>query len=109
MADRADELAAALSALLDLPARLDRVEQQQAQILAALGAMASAGSLAPVSLDAAAPALGKSVATLRRLAAAGRLPGALRVGRTWKVDLGAMRGASGDDEVGRLAQEARAR
>ncbi len=104
MVDRV-ALADALGALLELPARLDRMEQQQARIFAAVEAMGGAGALGPVDLAAAAPVLKKSVATLRRLAKRGELPGAVRVGRSWKIRLGDVRAPA--DEVGRLAAEAR--
>ena len=85
---------------------LERIEQQNRQILEALKALVGAGGLAPVSLDVAAPALGKSVATLRRLAAAGKLPGAIRIGRSWRVDLGAVRPAT-PETISELAEAAR--
>jgi hypothetical protein len=107
VADRADALAAALGALLDLPARFDRIERLLERLVGGQEAMAQSGALAPVDLAAAAPALGKSVATLRRMAKAGQLPGAFRMGRSWRVRLGDVRGQP--DEIGQLAAEARAR
>jgi hypothetical protein len=89
MADTSDVVGALVAALVELPMRLARIEAQQRQILARMDALA--GALAPVDLVAAAPVLGKSVATLRRLAGAGKLPGAIRIGRSWRVALGAVR------------------
>jgi hypothetical protein len=86
----------------------DELREQLAPMRASLDALAGAGALAPVSLDAAAPVFGKSVATLRRLAAAGKLPGALRVGRSWRIDLGAVRSPT-PETVSELAAEARSR
>ena len=94
-------------ALLDLPARLDRIEAQQRKILAALEAVAGGAALAPVSLDVAAPLLGRTPETLRRLAVAGKLPGAVRLGRAWRIDLAALRAAGDQDRIAELAQEAR--
>lgn len=78
-----------------------------APLRAAIEALAASAVTAPVTLDAAAGALGRSPATLRRLAAAGKLPGAVRVGRAWRVDLGAMRAAGSQDRIGQLAAAAR--
>ena len=86
----------------------DELREQLAPVRASLDALAGAGALAPVSLDAAAPVLGKSVATLRRLAGAGRLPGAIRIGRSWRIDLGAVRSPT-PEHVAELATEARGR
>jgi excisionase family DNA binding protein len=95
------------AALFDLPARLDRIERLLERLVGGQEAMAHAGALAPVDLAAAAPVLGKSVATLRRMAKAGQLPGAFRMGRSWRIRLGDVRAQ--DDEIGQLAQQARAR
>lgn len=86
MNDLGDTLRAIVSAAVR-----DELAVQLAPIRAAVEALAGGAAVGPVGLEAAAPALGKSVATLRRLAAAGRLPGAFRVGRSWKLDLGRMR------------------
>jgi hypothetical protein len=84
----------------------DELREQLAPVRASLEALAGAGALAPVSLDAAAPVLGKSVATLRRLAGAGKLPGAIRIGRSWRIDLSAVRSPT-PETVSRLTSEAR--
>ena len=86
----------------------DELREQLGPVRAAVDALAGAGALAPVSLDVAAPALGKSVATLRRLAGAGKLPGAIRIGRSWRIDLGAVRSPR-PEEIAELASEARSR
>jgi hypothetical protein len=75
-----------------------------APIRGALNALARGAAVGPISLDAAAPALGKSPATLRRLAAAGKLPGAIRIGRSWRIDLAACRPKS-PEEIAQLASE----
>lgn len=85
----------------------DELRDQLAPLRAAVEALAASAVTAPVPLEAAAGALGKSPATLRRLAASGKLPGAIRVGRQWRVDLGAMRAAGAQDRIGELAAEAR--
>jgi hypothetical protein len=107
VADRAGAIEVLLG-LLREEIRL-AVRDEVAPLRAAVEAMAHAGALAPISLDAAAPVLEKSVATLRRLAAAGKLPGAMRVGRSWQINLRQMNGTAGGDEIGELAQVARAR
>jgi hypothetical protein len=84
----------------------DELREQLAPVRASLEALAGAGALAPVSLDAAAPVLGKSVATLRRLAGVGKLPGAIRIGRSWRIDLGAVRSPT-PETVSEMAAEAR--
>jgi hypothetical protein len=101
--------ASAFAALLALPEAMSRIEAQQREILARLDALAGGAAIGPVDLTAAGRALGKAPSTLRRLAAVGRLPGALRVGRSWRVDLSAMRAAGSDDRIGSLAAEARSR
>ena len=106
MANAADAIGAVVASLVELPLRLARIESQQREILARLNALAGASALAPVSLDVAAPALGKSVATLRRLAGAGKLPGAVRIGRSWRIDLGACRSTT-PEHIAELAAEAR--
>jgi hypothetical protein len=97
-----------LAALLDMPARLDRIEAQQQKILAAVEALAGGAAVGPVPLASAARVLGRSVATCRRLAVAGRLPGAVRIGRSWYCDLSALRAAGAEDRIAELAAEARA-
>lgn len=67
------------------------VRRELAPLRAAIDALAGSAAIGPVPLDGAAAALGKSVRTLRRLAAAGQLPGAKKIGASWRVDLAALR------------------
>jgi Helix-turn-helix domain len=82
------------------------VAAELAPMRAAIDALAGGAAIGPISLDAAAPVLGKSVATLRRLAGAGKLPGAMRIGRSWRIDLGAVRPPR-PEQIADLAAEAR--
>jgi len=107
MADRLVEVSVdALLRQLVREAVRDELREQLAPMRAAIDAFAGAGALAPVDLVAAAPVLGKSVATLRRLAGAGKLPGAVRIGRSWRIDLGACRSTT-PEHIAELAAEAR--
>jgi excisionase family DNA binding protein len=70
-----------------------------------LAALAAAAPPVLVTVEVAAERLGLSLATVRRQAASGVLP-ARRCGRSWRIDLGALRPRS-TDEIERLAREAR--
>jgi excisionase family DNA binding protein len=84
----------------------DELRVALAPIRAALEALTAASPPALVDVATAAERLGKSPATVRRMAAAGELP-ARRVGkRSWRIDLAACRPATAED-VARLAREAR--
>jgi hypothetical protein len=81
----------------------DELASQLAPIRAAIEALAkSGGAIGDVDLAAAAPHFNRSVATLRRMAKAGTLPGSYRLGRSWRVRLGTTA-----DEIGDLARGAR--
>ncbi len=77
-----------------------------APVLARLDDLAAAAP--PASIDIATYAERNDVApaTARRWAAAGKIPGAIRVGRSWRVDVRAAAPAT-DDEIAVLAAEAR--
>ena len=105
VADPADSIAAVFATLAELPGRLARFEAQQREILERIAALAPP---AVMSLEDASQHLGASPATLRRRAAAGELPGAVRRGRRWFVDLNAARPPT-PETIGQLAEAARAR
>jgi excisionase family DNA binding protein len=92
-----DPIGVSLDAALALLVR-DEVQEALrpvfATILERLDALAAAALPSLVDLEEAAKRLGKSPSTLRRLAGEGRLPGAIRVGRSWRVDLRAVRPAT---------------
>ncbi|HVX95506.1 MAG TPA: helix-turn-helix domain-containing protein [Polyangia bacterium] len=83
------------------------VARQLAPIYARLDELAAAAPPALVDVEVAAERLGLSVATVRRQAAAGVLP-ARRVGRSWRIDLAALRPVK-PEQIEQLAREARSR
>jgi excisionase family DNA binding protein len=70
-----------------------------------LAALAAASPPALVTVDVAAERLGKSPSSVRAMCARGELP-ARRVGRSWRIDMAALRPAS-PETISRLAREAR--
>jgi hypothetical protein len=79
-----------------------------APLITRLDALAAATPPALVGLEEASRRLGKSTSSLRRLAGEGLLPGAIRIGRSWRIDLTAVRPAT-PETISVLAAEARSR
>ena len=99
------ELAQRLAALLDLPARVSALEAQVTALTEAVEGLRRAvpGSFVPV--PEAARILGVSLSTMRRRIRVGEVP-VKRIGRSVRVDLGALRPPA-DADVARLADAAR--
>lgn len=83
----------------------DVLRVEMADVRAKLAALAAATPPALVTVEVAAERLGKSTATIRRMAAAGGIP-AKRVGRSWRIDLASIRPAS-IEQLHAMAAEAR--
>jgi excisionase family DNA binding protein len=83
----------------------DELRAELADIRARLDALTAAAPPALVTIDVAAERLAKSPSTVRAMCAAGELP-ARRVGRSWRVDLAALRPTE-PAEIARLARVAR--
>jgi excisionase family DNA binding protein len=85
-----------LAAVAETPARLSRIEQQNAHILKLLESLRSALPPTLVDIATAAERLDVSQATIRRRVADGSLP-SVRVGRALRIDLGRVRAIDVDD------------
>jgi excisionase family DNA binding protein len=101
----ADGIAQALSALVAVPTRLAALEAQIASLTAAVEALRLVTPTSYGTVADAAKVLGVSISTLRRRIRAGDVP-VTRIGRSVRVDLGALRPAD-QAEVVRLAEAAR--
>lgn len=106
--DPTDGIVAFTSTIAERPLRLARIEAQQREILSRLDELATATLPALVTLEDAVRRMRKSARACRRLAVEGVLPGAVRVGRIWRVDLTALRPPT-LEHVGTFAAEARRR
>jgi hypothetical protein len=84
----------------------DELARALAPIVERLDALTAAAPPATIDLTTYAERNGVAVATARRWAAAGKLKGAVRVGRSWRVDVRAAVPAT-DDEIAALAAAAR--
>jgi excisionase family DNA binding protein len=95
-----------INSLVGLPRLLADLRDQVAKLRAEVAALREATPPMLVSVDEAARRLGISTWSVRRLIKAGSLVGS-KVGGSWRVDLRAITTALDDDEVARLALEAR--
>jgi excisionase family DNA binding protein len=84
----------------------DVLRSELADVRARLETLAAAAPPALVTVDVAAERLGKSRSSVRAMCARGDLP-ARRVGKSWRVDLAALRPTL-PEEIAKLAREARA-
>lgn len=100
-----ETLARLLVGLLDLPARLVALEAEVRGLREEVVHLRSSAPPLLVSPPEAAVRLGVSLSTVRRRIRAGEVP-VTRIGRSVRVDLGALRPAD-DAEVVRLAEAAR--
>ncbi len=107
MADR-PALLNELALVLELPERLDRLEELLRQIDAKLDAVAAAAPPALMDVEQFAARVGVGPATVRRWAASGEVP-ARRMGRRWMIDAAAVRVRGDSDRIQQLADEARGR
>jgi excisionase family DNA binding protein len=98
------DLAASLTALLELPQQVQALTARVAELQETVGRVAAATPRALVSVAQAAERLGVSVKTLRRRIKARELA-VVRVGSRVLVDLSAL----GPIDVGALARAARGR
>jgi len=105
--DPTEHLAAKLAAFLDTPRVLADLQRQVADLTEAVRSMEKHLPSLLVTVGEAGRVLGYSAASIRRWAVAGAIP-AVRLGRSWRVDLSKIRG-SDPDEIARLAREARSR
>jgi excisionase family DNA binding protein len=98
-------LARLLAGLLDLPARLVALEAEVRGLREEVVRLRTSAPLLLVAPPEAATRLGVSLSTLRRRIRSGEVP-VTRIGRSIRVDLGALRPAD-QAEVTRLAEAAR--
>lgn len=102
----ADTLAAALTALVDTPARLAALVRRFEHLEEKVDAISAALPPVLVPIPEAAKVFKVSVPTMRRWARNGDVP-TVRIGATLRVDLSRLRGVD-DVAVARAAQQARA-
>ena len=100
-----DALAAALTAMMDAPARLAALVRRFEHLETKIDALSAALPPLLVSVTEAAQAFKVSVPTMRRWVRGGNVP-TVRVGATVRVDLSRVRGSDAG-EVLRLATTAR--
>jgi excisionase family DNA binding protein len=91
--------------LLELPARISALEAQVTTLTESIEKLRRASPSTFVPMSEAASRLGVSLSTLRRRIRAGDVP-VVRIGRSVRVDLGALRPAD-QAEVARLTEAAR--
>jgi excisionase family DNA binding protein len=103
--ENVETLARLLAGLLDLPARLVALEAEVRGLREEVVHLRSSAPPLLLAPAEAAARLGVSISTLRRRIRAGDVP-VTRIGRSVRVDLGALRPAD-QAEVVRLAEAAR--
>jgi excisionase family DNA binding protein len=100
-----DDVAAAVAALLDVPATVTELRAELRELRAEVATLRRALPPTLASIPEAAAHLGVSIATMRRRVRAGDVP-SLRVGRSVRVDVGALQAVDVHD-VEALARAAR--